>query len=67
MNPQQKETIVYPRQKYEVTYEWRKFLGIFSYKRIVKADRINDDLYIELFNPGQFGNIYLNGVKIINN
>ena len=62
---QQKQTIIYPRQKYEVTYEWRKFLGIFDYKRIVKVDRINDDLHIELANPEQFENIYLNGVKII--
>jgi hypothetical protein len=63
---QQKQTIVYPRQQYEVTREWRKFLGIFSYSREVKADRINDDLHIELLNPEQFENIYLNGVKIIN-
>ncbi len=63
---QQKQTIVYPRQQYEVTREWRTFLGIFGYSRIVKADRLNDDLHIELLNPEQFENIYLNGVKIIN-
>ncbi len=63
---QQKQTIVYPRQQYEVTREWRKFLGIFSYSRVVKVDRINDDLHIELLNPEQFTNIYLNGVKTFN-
>lgn len=61
----QKQTVVYPRQEYNVTREWRKFLGIFGYWREVKADRINDDLHIYVLNPEQFSNIYFNGVKII--
>ena len=64
-NAQQKQTIIYPRQKYQTIYEWKKFLGIFDYKRLVKTDRLNDDLHIELANPEQFENIYLNGVKIL--
>jgi len=64
MKVTRKETTVVPMQEYEVTRELRKFLGIFSYSREVRADKISDDLHIRIGNPEQFSDIYINGIRI---
>jgi hypothetical protein len=57
-----RQITVQPYTRTEVTYEWRKFLGIFSYRVEVCATDLFNTLYIESDN--EFKDIILNGKKI---
>jgi len=56
------KTIVKPYTRTEVVYEWRKFLGIFSYRVEAKTTEMFNTLFIE--SAQEFKHIILNGEVI---
>jgi len=56
--------LVKARTIYKVEYEYRKFLGVFTHRQEVRAEKIGSVLFIDVSEP--FVQIILNGRVIIN-